>query len=60
MTAPTNGHSRRPYRVIVSEHLRQRILAGLANALHAGTASAYRAAFRRIGGLAPLRPVDLR
>lgn len=49
MTAPTNGHSPGPYRVVMSEDLRQRFLAELAKALHADTAPVFRAAFRRIG-----------
>jgi vacuolar-type H+-ATPase catalytic subunit A/Vma1 len=48
MTAPTNGRSSGPYRVVISEYFRQRIMAALANALQAGTAETFRAAFRQI------------
>jgi len=49
MTAPTNGHASGPYRVVVSEQFRQEILAALTDALQAGTAQRFRAAFRQIG-----------
>jgi len=48
MTAPTNGDSAGPYRVVSSDLFRQQVLASLADAVQAGTAQEFRTALRRI------------